>query len=85
MGVNADRSFEAVRRPFGVTRWVFLPIRWTVERTSARLGRCRRLTEDREKTVRSSEALLKLAMIRLMLNRLEPKGTDPAFAYRTAA
>src|SRR3954454_19680860 len=82
---NADWSLEVVRRPAGVTGWVKLPIRWTVERTFAWLGRCRRLTKDREKTVRSSEALIKLAMIDLMLNRLEPKATDPAFQYHTAA
>lgn len=82
---NAPWTVEVVRRPAGVKGWVVLPIRWTVERTFAWLGRCRRLTKDREKTVRSSEAFIQLAMIQLMLNRLEPKGTDPAFAYHTAA
>src|SRR5579871_1926100 len=53
---NAPWSVEVVRRPPGVTGWVVLPIRWTVERTFAWLGRCRRLTKDREKTVRSAEA-----------------------------
>jgi putative transposase len=82
---HADWSVEVVRRPAGATGWVRLPIRWTVERTFAWLGRCRRLTKDREKTVRSSEAIIKLAMIHLMLSRLEPKGTDADFAYHTAA
>jgi putative transposase len=82
---NAPWSVEVVRRPPGVAGWVVLPIRWTVERTFAWLGRCRRLTKDREKTVRSSEAVIKLAMIHLMLNRLEPKGTEADFAYHTAA
>ena len=85
VGANAGWSVEVVRRPAGAKGWVLLPIRWTVERTFAWLGRCRRLTKDREKTVRSSESFIKLAMIHLMLNRLEPKGTDPAFAYHTAA
>ncbi len=58
-----------------------LPIRWTVERTFAWLGRCRRLSQDREKTVLSSESFLKLAMIQLMLHRLEPSGGDPEFRY----
>jgi hypothetical protein len=40
---------------------------------------------DREKSVISSEAFVKLAMIQLMLNRLEPKATDPPFRYRAAA
>ena len=59
-----------------------LPIRWTVERTFAWLGKCRRLSKDRERSVLSSEAFIKLAMIHLMLNRLEPKETDAEFQYR---
>ncbi|QEG32480.1 Transposase DDE domain protein [Gemmata obscuriglobus] len=74
-----------MRRPEGSTGWVKLPIRWTVERTFAWLGRCRRLTKDREKTVRSSEAFVQLAMIQLMLNRLQPKYADPEFRYHLVA
>ena len=44
-----------------------------------------RLTKDREKSVRSSESFVKLAMIHLMLNRLEPKETDAEFRFRSAA
>ena len=62
-----------------------LPIRWTVERTFAWLGRCRRLSKDREKSVLSSESFIKLAMIQLMLHRLRPSGTDAEFHYREAA
>src|SRR5262249_55349234 len=61
------------------------PLRWTVERTFAWLGQCRRLSKDRERSVLSAEAFIKLAMIQLMLNRLEPKDTDAAFHYRPAA
>ena len=64
---------------------VKLPIRWTVERTFAWLTRCRRLNMDREKSVVSSEAFIKLAMIQLMLNRLEPKGMEAEFHYRAAS
>jgi transposase len=60
---------------------VKLPIRWTVERTFAWLGRRRRLSKDRERSVRSSEAFLKLARIQLMLHRLEPSDVDPEFRY----
>jgi putative transposase len=82
---NAPWGLVIVRRPEGETGWVDLPLRWTVERTFAWLGRCRRLTADREKSVRSSEAFVKLAMIRLMLNRLQPMTVDAEFRYRAAA
>jgi putative transposase len=74
-----------VRRPEGSEGWVRLPIRWTVERTFAWLGKCRRLSKDRERSVRSSEAFIQLAMIHLMLNRLQPKDTETQFHYRSAA
>src|SRR3954453_9833900 len=72
VGENADYRMVIVRRPEGKRGWVKLPIRWTVERTFAWLGRCRRLSKDRERSVLSSESFLKLAMIQLMLHRLEP-------------
>ena len=74
-----------VSRPKGSVGWVKLPIRWRVERTFAWLGKCRRLSKDRERSVLSSETFMKLAMIHLMLNRLEPKETDAEFHYRPAA
>jgi len=74
-----------VSRPKGSEGWVKLPLRWTVERTFAWLGKCRRLSKDRERSVLSAEAFIKLAMIHLMLNRLEPKETDAEFHYRPAA
>jgi putative transposase len=74
-----------IRRPPDKEGWVKLPIRWTVERTLAWLGTCRRLSKDRERSVCSSEAFIKLAMIHLMLNRLEPKNVDAEFRYRPAA
>ena len=82
---NARWELVIVRRPDGSKGWVKLPLRWTVERTFAWLGRCRRLTKDREKTVLSSEAFVKLAMIQLMLNRLQPKNADPEFQFHKAA
>ena len=47
-----------------------VPHRWVVERTFAWLGRCRRLSKDYEYLPDSSEAMLYVAMIRLMLRRL---------------
>src|SRR4051794_4936445 len=85
VAANARWDLEIIRRPEGSEGWVKLPIRWTVERTFAWLGRCRRLSKDREKSVLSSEAFIKLAMIQLMLRRLEPDETDAEFHYREAA
>jgi putative transposase len=82
---NESWKLNIVRRPDGAVGWVKLPIRWTVERTFAWLGKCRRLSKDRERSVMSSEAFVKLAMIHLMLNRLEPKEADAEFQYRPAA
>jgi transposase len=78
-------SMSIVRRPEGKRGWAKLPIRWTVERTFAWLGRCRRLSKDREKSTRSSESFITLAMIQLMLHRLRPSGADAEFRYREAA
>ena len=51
-------------------RSVVLPGRWLVERTIARLNRCRRLARDRENHGRNAPAFLRLASIRLMLREL---------------
>jgi putative transposase len=82
---NAHWELVIVRRPDGEQGWVKLPLRWTVERTFAWLGKCRRLSKDREKSILSSEAFVKLAMIHLMLNRLERKDAEAKFQYRPAA
>lgn len=47
-----------------------VPHRWVVERTFAWFGRYRRLSKDYEYLPESSEAMIYLAMIRLMLARL---------------
>ncbi|MHC5536901.1 IS5 family transposase [Singulisphaera rosea] len=81
VGANAKWEMEIIRRPEGKPGWVKLPIRWTVERTLAWLTRCRRLSLDREKSVLSSESFVKLAMIQMMLHRLEPSHDDAEFHY----
>jgi putative transposase len=78
-------ALTIIRCREGKRGWVKLSIRWTVEETFAWLGRCRRLSKDRETSVLSSEAYIKLAMIHLMLNRLEPTEADAKFHYRKAA
>jgi putative transposase len=59
-----------VRRSAGAIDFVVLPRRWVVERTLGWLGRWRRLSKDYEELPAVSEAMIKRAMIRLMLHRL---------------
>ena len=47
-----------------------MPKRWIVERTFARLGRCRRLARDWERLAATTETWIYLAMSRLMAKRL---------------
>ena len=61
---------EIVKRSDQARSFVVLPKRWIVERTFARLGRCRRLAKDWECLNRKALAFLKLASIRLMLRKL---------------
>jgi transposase len=53
-------------------RFEVLPKRWIVERTFAWLGRNRRLAKDYEGRVQTTELLIEVAMIGLMLRRLAP-------------
>ena len=46
------------------------PKRWIVERTFAWLNQQRRLSKEYERTTKSSESMIKIAAIRLMLRRL---------------
>jgi putative transposase len=63
---------QIVKRCDDVAGFVVLPKRWIVERTLAWLGRYRRLSKDYEAQTASSEAMIYLAMINLMVHRLHP-------------
>jgi putative transposase len=82
---NAKYDLQIVRRSKEAKGWVVLPIRWTVERTFAWLNKYRRLSVDREKSIRSAKAMIRLAMIHLMLNRLCPDEHQREFTYRNVA
>ncbi len=58
-----------VRRPPGVRGWGQQPKRWIVERTFAWLLRNRRLVVDCERKVQTSETLIEVAMMRLLVAR----------------
>jgi putative transposase len=61
---------EIVKRPKGVKGFQLLPWRWIVERTFGWLGRYRRLSKDDEYLTQTSEAMIRVAMIHLMVRRL---------------
>jgi len=62
----------------------FFPLRqrWVVERTFAWFNRYRRLNRDVERTTASSETMIKISQISLMLNRLASQHDHPPFCYR---
>jgi len=70
LGWQCRFFMEIVRRISGVAGFYVLPKRWIVERTFAWLIQCRRLSKDYEELPATSEALIYVAMIRLMVRRL---------------
>ncbi|QDZ39046.1 transposase [Euhalothece natronophila Z-M001] len=64
-GINTIEVVKRSSKAFEV-----LPRRWVVERTFAWLVQNRRLVIDSEKLPEISEALIEMAMTRLMLKRL---------------
>ncbi len=71
------------RRPDGAVGFRPLKVRWVVERTFAWLGRYRRHSRDYERRTDSSEGMLLLSSVSILLNKLEPAApAQPAFRYR---
>jgi len=73
---------EVVSRPIGAKGFVLLHKRWVVERTIAWLGRARRLSKDYERRTDSSESMVRIRAIQLLLNRSAPCRRPPDFKYR---
>ena len=67
---------EPGKKKFQVIKW-----RWVVERTFAWLGRYRRNSRDYEKLSQTSESMLMISGIQLMLRRLKPRGDAFVFHY----
>jgi putative transposase len=62
---------EIVKRNADMIGFQVLPRRWVVERTFAWLGRFRRKSKDYEELTDTSETMIQIAMIRLMLGRIQ--------------
>lgn len=63
---------QIVRKPEGQRGFAVLPRRWVVERTLSWLVRNRRLVRDYERRHDSHEAMVKWAMIGVMVRRVAP-------------
>jgi len=66
-------TLEIVAKPADQKGFAVLPRRWVVERTFAWMMRWRRLVRDYERLPATHEAMVRWAMVGLMLNRLAPR------------
>lgn len=82
---NLPWRLEIVSRPPGSAGFVLLPKRWVVERTFGWLGRARRLSKDYERRTDSSECMVRLRGIQVVLNRTAPRNPQAAFQYKATA
>lgn len=78
-------ELEVKTREPGVKGFAVLPQRWVVERTFAWQGRYRRNSRDYERGTNSSEAMIRISSMHLMLRRIDPQKSTPAFQYRSMA
>ncbi|PWU48385.1 IS5 family transposase [Micromonospora sp. S4605] len=82
---HAGVELQIVARNADVKGFQVLPRRWVVERTFSWLGRCRRLARDYERKPAHAEAMIKVAMIRLMAARLAGEDVEPQGPIETEA
>jgi putative transposase len=61
---------EIVKTPEGQKGFVAQPKRWAVERTFSWFSPCRRLSLDYEKLIESSEAMIWIVLLRVLIRRL---------------
>jgi putative transposase len=79
---NGQWSMIIGSPPADAKTFIPVPIRWVVERTFAWIGRCRRNSKDYEKRTDSSESMILLSTMSLMLRRLRPAAQkEPPFKY----
>ena len=83
---RAERvELVVVPRNADVRGFQVLPRRWVVERTFGWLARCRRLARDYERKTAHAEAMIDVAMIRLMAARLAGEDVEPEGPIETEA
>jgi len=76
---------EVTRRTDTATGFRPIRWRWVVERTNGWVKRCRRNAMDHEHTISSSEAMVRITMLKIMLNRLTDTKPEFPFRYRKIA
>ena len=75
-------DLEVVSRPADAVGFVLVPKRWVVERTLAWLGRYRRHAKDYERLTESSEAMIRISSIHIMLRKLRPRKLKRTARFR---
>ena len=78
-------TIVVVPRNADVRGFQVLPRRWVVERTFGWLARCRRLARDYERKTAHAEAMIDVAMIRLLAARLAGEDVEPQGPIETEA
>jgi transposase len=78
-------QLQVVSRPREAKGFILLPKRWVAERTFAWLGRSRRLSKDYERRTDSSESMVRVSTIHLLVKRLAPGPAQAPFKYQLAA
>jgi putative transposase len=76
---DEEIDYSLFERPKGFRH---LPRRWVVERTLAWIGRYCRMSKDYEYQTSSSEAMVYLTMLRLMLTRLAKQNEKQFVKYK---
>jgi len=71
--ITGSWELEVVERTPGTRGFSVVPRRWVVERAFSWISRNRRLSKDYERKVQTSETLIQVAMIRLLLARIGRK------------
>jgi putative transposase len=75
-------AVEVKNRPEGSKGFVVIPKRWVVERTFAWFGRCRRLSKDYERKTESSEGMIQISTIHLLVHCLAPEPLKHSQRFR---